>query len=122
MMTPEEIALQLQRVDERSKSNTHRLDKLEEWQKESDGIIAAVGRIDEKVDIFNKNINEKVDVLVDRLGKENGETKAQIDKIDGKVQHLIDKPGKRWDSIVEKALLTAVSALVLYMMTKLGIS
>lgn len=119
-MTTEELAIQLQRLEERCKSNTHRLDDLEEWQKESGGIIAAVGRIDEKVDIFNKNINEKVDVLVDRLGKENGEIKAQVDKTDSKVQHLIDKSGKRWDSIVEKALLTAVAAVVAYMLSKVG--
>lgn len=121
-MTIDELALQVQKVDDRCKSNTHRLGKLEDWQKESDGIIAAVGRIDEKVDIFNNNINEKVDVLVGRLGKENGEIKEKIEKTDEKVQHIIDRSGKRWDSVVEKVLLTAVSALVLYMMAKIGIS
>ena len=119
-MTVDELAVQLQKVDDRCKSNTHRLNSLEDWQKESSDIIAAVGRIDEKVDIFNRNINEKVDVLVARLGKENGEIKSQIEKTDTKVQQVIDRSGKRWDSIIEKALLTAVSAVVLYMMTKLG--
>jgi hypothetical protein len=119
-MTTEELAIQAQRTEDRSKSNTHRIEKLENRQKDFDGIIAAVGRIDEKVDIFNKNINEKVDVLVDRLGKENGEIKAQVDKTDGKVQHLLDKSGKRWDSIVEKALLTVVAAVVAYMLSKVG--
>lgn len=121
-MTADELALQLQKVDDRCKSNTHRLDKLESWQKESDGIIAAVGRIDEKVDIFNANINEKVDVLVGSLGKENREIKEEIKKTDEKVQSIIDRSGKRWDSVVEKALLTAISALVLYMMAKIGIA
>ena len=121
-MEDKDLFVQCQKLDDRSKSNMRRIEKLENWQKDIGDIIAAVGRIDEKVDIFNKNINEKVDVLVDRLGQENEEIKERIEKTDNKVQHIIDKSGKRWDSIIEKVLLTAVSALVLYMMAKLGIS
>lgn len=112
-MTIEEIAVQLQRIDDRSKSNTKRLDEHEEWQKERSGIIEAVGRIDEKVDIFNKNINEKVDVLIGSLNN-------QFAKTEEKVQQIADKPRKRWDAIVDKILLAIVSAIVLYMMSKLG--
>jgi archaellum component FlaC len=116
----EEFSVQLQKVDDRSKSNTHRLDKLETWQKESTELLLAVGRIDEKVDIFNKNINEKVDVLIEGMSKQIGEIKNSSEKTVEKVQHLMDKPAKRWDSIVEKALLGAVAAIVAYLMAKIG--
>ena len=59
-------------------------------------------------------------MLVGSLGKENREIKEEIKKTDEKVQSIIDRSGKRWDSVVEKALLTAISALVLYMMAKIG--
>lgn len=112
-MTIEELAVALQRVEDRSKSNSHRVEVLEKRQKEISEVISAVGRIDEKVDTFNRNINEKVDVLVGRLDK-------SIEKTDSKLQQILDKPAKRWDAIVEKVLLGVVSAIVVYMMAKLG--
>lgn len=30
------------------------------------------------------------------------------------------KPGKRWDAVVEKVLLTVVSAVLLYILARLG--
>lgn len=35
---------------------------------------------------------------------------------------IADKPAKRWDSIIDKVLLTVIGAIVLYMLAKLGLA
>ena len=113
-MTDVELARAVQKNEDRSKSNTKRIDALEEKYNDLSGVVAAVSRLDEKVDIYNKNTNEKVDVLLDGVKDEMKELTAEV-----KEHH--SKSGKRWDSIVEKALLTIVSAVVLWMLAKIGI-
>lgn len=112
-MTTDEIAIAIQKNEDRSKSNTHRIETLEKKYDGLSGIVSAVGRLDEKVDIYNKNTNEKINVLVDEIKKD-------VSGLSDKFEEHNGKAGKRWESIVEKVLLTVVSAIVLYILAKLG--
>ena len=112
-MTMDEIAVALQKNEDRSKSNTHRIETLEKKYDGLSGIVEAVGRLDEKVDIYNNNTNEKVNVLI-------GEMKSEVATLTNEFKEHNGKSGKRWESVVERVLLTVVSAIVLYILAKLG--
>lgn len=89
----------LTEVEERTKSNSHRLDEVEKRQDNLDDLVSTV----------------KV-LAVKEENVENVVTEIKSD-----VKSLAGKPGKRWDSIVEKTILTIVAAGVTYAMAKLGI-
>ena len=99
-MTNEEIAIKLAQVEDRAKSNTHRLEKLEEGH-ETLCELASTMRV----------MAEKQNHMADT-----------VDKLDGKVEALESKPGKRWDGVVEKALLVVVGAIVAWLLGQLGIT
>lgn len=86
-------------VEDRSKSNTKRIDELEKRTDDAEKLVTSVAIIAEKQNQMDGDIKE----------------------MKGDVKRILDKPGKRWDSIVEKVLLTAVTAVVVYMLTHLGL-
>ena len=47
---------------------------------------------------------------------------TDLKEIKGDVKNIILKPAKRWDSIVEKAILAAVGVLVAYIAVKAGLA
>ena len=88
----------LTEVEARGKSNAHRLDEVERRQ---DNLVELVGT---------------VRVLALRLET----VESNIGEIKRDVKELTGKPGKRWDAIVEKVLLTVIGAILLYIMARLG--
>ena len=74
-------------VEERSKSNSHRLDKVE-------ASTAAINRLATSMEVMASRQEQVADT---------------VDRLDGKVTALEGKPGKRWDGFVEK-LIWAVAA------------
>ncbi len=98
-MTNEELALKVQRVDDRSKSNAHRLDDVEKKLADNDEMLASIARLDQRQKDMDADVKEiKVDVKA-----------------------LTGKPAKRWESIVDKALMAIVTAIVGYVLIKLGL-
>ena len=94
-----EYVRRLTAVEDRSKSNARRLDKMEKVQETLTELVQSVATIAQKqVDMDN----------------DMKEVKADVKALNG-------KSGRRWESIVEKALLTAVAALVGWCLLKLGI-
>ena len=89
-MTNDEMTERLVEVEQRSKSNTHRLDVVEKNQEALNSIATSVAVMAEQ----QKNISEKVDT------------------IDDKVSTLEGKPGKRWDSLVDKAIWALAGAVI----------
>lgn len=85
-------------AEDRSKSNQHRLDEVEKRQNDLEELVSTV-----KVLAFRQENVESV-----------------VKRIDNKVEELAGKPGKRWESIVDKVLLTIVGAILLFIMAKLG--
>ena len=76
----EDIAVKVAEIDQRSKSNTHRLDKVEERQDNLDKLVSSV------------------EVLATRQ-----------ETVETDVTALTAKPAKRWDGIVDKLIWLAVS-------------
>lgn len=98
-MTNEELALGLQRVEDRSKSNMHRLDEVEEKLADNEKMLASIARLDQRQKDMDTDVKEiKADVKV-----------------------LAGKPGKRWEAVVEKALMAFVAAIVGFVLIKLGL-
>lgn len=99
-MTNEELAVKVQRVDDRSKSNAHRLDEVEKKLADNDEMLASIARLDQRQKDMDTDVKE----------------------IKADVKALAGKPAKRWEAIVEKALMAAVTAIVGYVLIKLGLS
>lgn len=94
-MTQEEMAVKLAEVDARSKSNTHRLDDM-----------------DEKVDTLRR-LTAAVEVMAAEQKHQREtmqEIKADVTALGQKVDAIEKKPGKRWDGMVDKFLYGLVGA------------
>ena len=89
----------LTKAEDRGKSNTHRIEKLEEQQEDLTTLIQSVATIAQK----------QVDMDSD------------LKEIKGDLKTISLRPAKRWESIVEKAILAAVGVLVAYIAVKLGL-
>ena len=98
-MTGEEMAVKLAETEARSKSNTHRIDKLEQSTEAINRLATSVEVMATKQDTMNDN----------------------LDKIAGKVEQIEAEPGKRWKSVVEKVTLPVVAAVVGYILARVGL-
>ena len=88
----------LTKVEERSKSNQHRIEEIEKRQ-----------------DNLEK-LTSTVEVLV--VKEQNVE--ATVNEIKGDVKSLTNKSGKMWDSVVEKAIMVIVAAVVGFFLAHFG--
>ena len=86
-------------VEERSKSNSHRLDKVE-------ASTEAITRLATSMEVMVTKQEQVADT---------------VDRLDGKVTALEGKPGKRWDGLVEKAIYIVVAAVVGFILARLGL-
>ena len=59
---------------------------------------------------------------IEKIEKAQEDMDSDMKEIKADVKTLAGKPGQRWDSIVEKALLAIVAGLLGWVMVKLGIS
>ena len=57
---------------------------------------------------------EKIAMKQDSMEKDMGELKADV-------KNIAEKPARRWESIVEKVLLTAIGIIVAYLFAQIGI-
>lgn len=89
----------LTEVEERSKSNSHRLDDMEKRQDNLDELVSTV-----KVLAYRE---EKVE--------------SDVKEIKNDVKILTGKSGKRWDSLVDKIILTVAAAIVGFILAKIGL-
>lgn len=89
----------LTETEQRSKSNTRRLDKVEKWQADFGDLISTVK------------------VLADREAR----VEKDVGEIKEAVQEIKAKPGKRWDGIVDKVIYAVVGGVVTFLLVKLGI-
>ena len=94
-----EFEHRLTETEERSKSNTHRLDDLERRQTDLEKLVATVAVMAERV----KNVEGKVD------------------GISADVKTLKGKPAKQWEQLTGQIVTLIVAALVGFVLAKLGI-
>lgn len=86
-------------IEERSKSNSHRLDKLE-------ASTEAINRLATSMEVMAERQERVADT---------------VDKLDGKVTALEEKPAKRWDGIVDKVIWAVVAAAIGFMLAQIGL-
>lgn len=89
----------LTQVEERSKSNSHRIDELEKRQ---DNLEELTGT---------------VKVLAVR--EQNVEN--DVKEIKNDVKALTNKPAKKWENLSEKVILTIASAVIGFILAKFGL-
>ena len=94
-----EIVKQLTEVDQRSRSNVHRLDKVEEKLADNEKMLASLSAMAQRQDTMDGDIKE----------------------IKADVKTLTSKPAKRWESVVEKVILAVVAAVVGVALAHLGL-
>lgn len=88
----------LTEVEERSKSNSHRIDTIEKRQDNLDELVGTVK------------------VLAVR--EENVEN--DVKEIKNDVKSLTGKSGRRWDGMVDKIIMILVAAVVGFMLALIG--
>ena len=98
-MDEKDLEHRLTEVEGRSKSNTHRLDEMEERQDKLDDLVSSVK------------------VLADREQRVEDDVK----EIKSDVKSLTSKPGQRWDSIVDKVVWAVLAALIAFLLAKIGL-
>lgn len=98
-MEETEVAGRLSAVEQRSKSNTHRLDTLEKQTEALNSLTTAVAVMTEKVD----NCGESV-------------TGLRAD-----VQEIKQKPAKRWESVVGKIIDIVAATVIGYFLARAGL-
>lgn len=89
----------LTEVEERAKSNSHRIDKVEKQQ-------------DEFVDLVTS-----VKILAER--EQNVEN--DVKEIKSDVKSLTSKPGKRWDSLIDKITVAIIGAVIGLLLSQIGL-
>ena len=89
-MTNEEIAASIAEIDSRSRSNTHRLDKMEKRQDNLDKLVSAVAG----------------------MQKDLEHTQGDVQEIKGDVKAMMEIPKKRWGTVISAIITAIVSALV----------
>lgn len=95
----DEYGRRLTAVEERSKSNTHRIDELYEKQEKMSEIIKTVAV----------------------MASEQTHIKADVAEIKSDVKKFMGRDGKRWEMVVENIILLAVAAMVGYVLLKIGL-
>ena len=98
-MEPEELAVKVAAIDQRSKSNTHRLDTMEERQDHFDQLVSSVAAL----------VNEQEHI------------KDDVTEIKADVKTLTEKPARRWDALVGQVIALVAAALVGALLARLGI-
>lgn len=96
-MNVEEMAVKLAETESRSKSNTHRIDRLE---KSAD----ALNRLATSIEVMATEQGHQTEAI---KGVE-----ADLVTLSDKVDTLEQKPAKRWDGLVDKVIYGIVGALV----------
>mgnify|MGYP002674452926 CR=1 FL=1 len=85
--------------ESRSKSNTHRINDLERRQDNLDKMA------------------ESMEVMTNEMGH----IKSDVQETKSDIKELKAKPGKRWDSVEDKVIMTLVGAVIAYVIARVGL-
>lgn len=86
--------------DERYNCLAQRVEAIEKRQKDMEDLISSVAVLAQRMGTVEKNVSE----------------------MSVNIRTIMEKPGKRWDSVIEKALLVAVGIVVTWLLTQIGIN
>lgn len=82
------------------KSNTLRLNRLEE----------------------NTAVLNRLATAVEVMATKQDTMGESVERLETKVDTLESKPGKRWDGLVDKLILTVAAALIGFLLAQLGVA
>ena len=105
-MEHEEFAVRLAEVEARSKSNTHRLDEM-------DNKVDTLQRLTTAVEVMAAEQKHQTETMA--------EIKTDVTALGQKVDVIEKKPGKRWEGIVEKAVWAVCAAVIAFLLAKIGL-
>lgn len=94
-----EVEHRLTSLEDRTKSNTHRINEIEQRQNDLDELVSTV----------------KV------LAVREERVEDDVKEIKNDVKSLTAKPGKRFDNIVDKIILTIIAAVIGFLLAQFGI-
>lgn len=89
----------LTQVEQRSKSNTHRLEKLE-------ASTEAISRLATSMEV---------------MASKQEQVAETVEKLDGKVTAMEEKPARRVDSLVDKIIWAVCAAVIAFVLAQLGL-
>lgn len=95
----DDISVKVAEIDARSKSNVHRIDRLEQRQDETDKLVTSV------------------QLLAQRMGT----VEETVGDIKSTVNELASKPAKRWDGLVEKIIWLLVGGIIVFAASHIGL-
>lgn len=98
-MSETEMAAALAALEQRGKSNSHRLDALEKQTQAVSDLATSVAVMAQKVE----------------------DTGGKVDGLCTEMKELKEKPGKRWEAVITTALTVIVSAVIGYFLARLGL-
>ena len=93
-------------VEHRSKSNEHRLDKLE---KDHDVLHSMAASLE----VMANEQKHQTQTITD--------VKTDVGRLEGKVDVLESKPGKRWDGLVDKLIWGVAGAVLAFLLARFGL-
>lgn len=99
-MENEQLAIKLQETTDRSVRNEGRIKKLEQEHATLQQLATSVAVMAEQMRTMNASVNA----------------------LTGKVDMLEKKPGKRWESIVEKTIWAVLAAVIAFALARIGLS
>lgn len=105
-MTSEEMAVKVAEVEHRAKSNTRRIDKLEQTTESIHSLAESIAVL------VNEQQNQTASI---------NRIEANVATLDGKVEAIEKKPGKRWDAIMDKVIWAILAALIAYALGRIGL-
>ena len=89
----------LTEVEARSKSNAHRLDDVERRQNNLDELVGTVKAL---------AVREET-------------VEADVKEIKADVKEINSKPGKMWESLVEKAIWAVIAGVIGFFLARIGL-
>ena len=95
-----ELEHRVTETEERSKSNTKRIDKLEKVMESIQNLAQSM---------------ERMTLQQQQMGE-------SLNKLTGDVETVKAEPGKKWRFVVEKAIYFVVGSLIAFVMAKVGFS
>ena len=97
MMSPEELNVKITEVEQRAKSNTHRIETIERRQEALTELTTTVGILASKQEAVETDVKE----------------------IKAGVNSLMEKPAKRWEGLVDKLLYVIAGAFLAWLVSGL---
>lgn len=105
-MTTEELAVKLAETEQRSRSNSHRIDGLEKD-------FNALNKLATAVEVMVTEQKHQSETM--------GKIETDVTALGQKVDAIEKKPGRRWDSLVEKTVWAVCAAVIAFLLGRLGL-